>query len=71
MTTIFYGALVTPASLTAYLALPHALLSVSKSTGVIEWIEEDVSSDELQDTLAKHGIITGDYQADFELVELS
>ena len=70
MSTIFYGALVTPDSLTDYLALPHALLAVSKDTGVIEWVEEDVAADELQDTLAKHGIVAGDYQADFELVEL-
>ena len=71
MTTIFYGALVTPISLTSYKALPHALLAVSKSTGLIEWLEEDVASGELQDTLAKHGIfIAGEYQADFELIEL-
>ena len=43
MSTVFYGALVTPASLTDYLALPHALLAVSKNTGVIEWVEEDDS----------------------------
>ena len=72
MSTIFYGALVTPTSLTSYLALPHALLVVSKSSGVIEWLEEDVAPDELQDVLAKHGILnTGEYSVDFELVEYS
>ena len=66
MSTIFYGALVTPTSLTSYLALPHAALAVSKRTGYIEWLEQDVPPSELQHTLAKHGII----DSGFELVEL-
>ncbi|KAF9819778.1 hypothetical protein IEO21_01869 [Rhodonia placenta] len=55
MSTIFYGAVVSPTSLTTYLAAPHALLSVSRVTGDIEWLEEDVSASALQDVLAKHG----------------
>lgn len=55
MSTIFYGAVVSPTSLTTYLAAPHALLSVSRVTGDIEWLEEDVSASALQDILAKHG----------------
>ena len=61
---IFYGALVSSTSLTAYTAAPHALISVSDSTGVIEWVEEDVPVHALQDTLAKYGAI------DAEVVEL-
>lgn len=66
MSTVFYGALVSPTSLTSYLAAPHALLAVSKSSGTIEWVEEDVASDALQDTMAKHGIVT----EDVDLIEL-
>lgn len=57
MSTIFYGALISPNSLTSYAALPHAVLSVSKATGVIDWLEEDVPASSLQDVLAKHGIL--------------
>lgn len=66
MTTIFYGALVSPTSLSSYIAAPHALLAVSKSSGRIEWVEEDVPADALQDTLAKHGIVV----EDVDLIEL-
>ena len=66
MHTIFYGALVTPTSLTSYLAAPHALLAVSEQTGQVEWVEEDVPPSVLQDTLANHGFV----DSDFELVEL-
>ena len=56
MVILFYGAVVTPTSLTSYSALPHALICVGAETGKIEWIEEDVASEELQETLAKHGL---------------
>lgn len=69
MLTIFFGALVTPTSLTSYRALPHAVLAVSKRTGAIEWLEEDADSSELQDVLAKHGIVDA-AAADIEVVEL-
>ncbi len=55
MSIIFYGALVSPTSLTSYLALPHAVISVTRKTGTIEWIEEDVPASQLQDILAMHG----------------
>ncbi|KAI0723963.1 Metallo-dependent hydrolase [Cerioporus squamosus] len=58
MSTIFYGALITPTSLTAYRALPRALLAVSRETGVIEWVEDDVPAAELQDVLARHGVVS-------------
>lgn len=64
---IFYGAVVTPKTLTSYDALPHALLCVSRSTGNIDWIESDVPASSLQDVLAKHGFVD---LADVELVEL-
>ena len=58
MSTIFYGALVTPVSLTAYHALPRALLAVSRETGDIDWVEDDVPAGELQNVLAKHGVVS-------------
>lgn len=67
MTTLFYGGLITPETLTSYRALPHALLSVEQSTGVILWVEDDVPSYALQEILSKHGIELG---AGSELVEL-
>lgn len=71
MSTIFYGGLISPSSLTSYLALPRAVLSVSRSTGVIEWIEEDVPASELQQVLAKHGYSSlEDYNNDMDLVGL-
>ncbi|RPD66407.1 Metallo-dependent hydrolase [Lentinus tigrinus ALCF2SS1-7] len=58
MSMIFYGALVTPVSLTAYRALPRALLAVSRETGNIEWVEDDVPTGEVQDVLARHGFVS-------------
>lgn len=54
MVVIFYGALVSPKSLTEYDAFPHAVVCVSKA-GVIEWVEKDVPATELQHVIAKHG----------------
>ncbi|EMD38285.1 hypothetical protein CERSUDRAFT_113456 [Gelatoporia subvermispora B] len=62
--TVFYGAVISPTSLTTYLALPHALLSVS-TAGEIEWLEHDVPASQLQDVLARHGILS-----DVDLVEI-
>lgn len=56
MSTIFYGALVSPRSLTAYTTSPNALLCVSRRSGNIEWVEHDVHASALQDVLAKHGL---------------
>ena len=58
MSTVFYGALITPTSLTEYRALPHALLSVSRETGNIEWIEHDVPASDVQEVLARHGVVS-------------
>lgn len=55
MSTVFYGALITPTTLTETRALPRALLSVSRATGDIEWIEDDVAVDDIQSILARHG----------------
>lgn len=65
MSTVFYGDLISPTSLTTYLALPRALLSVSRTTGEIQWLEEYVPAAQLQDTLAAHGQIDN-----VDLVEL-
>lgn len=71
MSTVFYGGIVSPTTLTSYSAFPHGLLSVSRSTGVIEWIEEDVPESELQLVLAKHGYSSlGDYTNDIDIIEL-
>ena len=68
MSTVFYGALITPTSLTEYRALPRALLSVSRSTGDIEWIEDDVATADLQDVLARHG--HGAASGNVDIIEL-
>ncbi|THH30367.1 hypothetical protein EUX98_g3820 [Antrodiella citrinella] len=62
MSTVFYGPLVTPTtgSLSSYLAIPNAALSVSRDTGTIQWIEEDVHPSALQDVMAKYGIVGED-----------
>ncbi|KAH9952108.1 Metallo-dependent hydrolase [Amylocystis lapponica] len=65
MATIFYGALISPTSLSTYDALPHALLSVSHDTGEIEWLDEDVPASTVQDALARHGLVS-----EVDLVEL-
>ena len=38
-------------------AVRRALLSVSRGTGDIEWIEDDVATADLQDVLARHGVL--------------
>lgn len=65
MLTIFYGALITPLSLTSYAALPYALVAVSRISGEIEWIEQDVPANELQHVLTRHGILS-----EISLIEL-
>ena len=67
MYTLFYGALVTPESLTKYTAAPQALVCVSRTSGDIEWVEHDVPPSRFEDTLAKHGLV--DLQG-HEIVEL-
>ncbi|KAI0082846.1 guanine deaminase [Panus rudis PR-1116 ss-1] len=67
MPIVFYGGLVTPVSLTSYKALPHALLAVSRETGIIDWVEDDVPAHTLQEVLAKHGLCQ---DPETDLVEL-
>ncbi|KAH6894984.1 guanine deaminase [Coprinopsis sp. MPI-PUGE-AT-0042] len=62
-TTVFYGAIVSPQSLTDYAALPRCLLAVGAS-GNIEWVVDEVAPHELQDTLAQKGCL------DTDIVEL-
>lgn len=63
--SIFYGAIITPVTLETYSALPRALLSVD-SSGVIDWVVEDVEPHELQNELARKGQIDSDV---FEISE--
>jgi len=56
---IFYGAVISPESLTTYKALPNCLLSVG-APGTIDWIVEDVENHALQETLAQKGCIDVD-----------
>ncbi|KAF5386938.1 hypothetical protein D9615_001553 [Tricholomella constricta] len=58
-TTIFYGAVISPESLTSYKALPRCLLSVGAS-GTIDWMVDDVQEHVLQETLAQKGCIDVD-----------
>lgn len=67
MSTIFYGPLVSPRSLTDYTRSPYAAISVSKRTGNIEWIELDVPASSLQNVLAKYGLVDAQ---DVDMVEL-
>ncbi|KAF9532229.1 hypothetical protein CPB83DRAFT_847468 [Crepidotus variabilis] len=60
---IFYGAVVTPVSVDNYAALPRALLCVN-SSGLIEWVVDDVEPHRLQDELASKGLV------DVEVVDL-
>ncbi|KAJ3511884.1 hypothetical protein NLJ89_g3848 [Agrocybe chaxingu] len=54
VTTIFYGPIINPISLTSYSALPRCLLAVD-ALGNVDWIVEDVAPYELQSTLAAKG----------------
>lgn len=58
-TTVFYGALVNPKSLTSYEALPNCLLAVSR-TGAIEWVVKDVHGPMVEQVMAQKGCIDAD-----------
>lgn len=62
LSTIYYGSLINPESLTSYKALPNCLFSVGPS-GNIEWIVDDVAEHALQDALAQKGCIDVDVVA--------
>lgn len=53
-TTIFYGAVINPLSLTSYSAFPRCLIAVDGS-GNIGWIVDDVEPHALQEVLAAKG----------------
>ena len=56
-TLFFYGALISPTSLTTYDALPRALLAVDRASGDIAWVERDVAPHALQEVLARRGVV--------------
>jgi len=60
MTTVYYGPVINPESLTAFQALPRCLIAVGPDGNII-WIEEDVISSELDAALELHGLFQGDY----------
>ncbi|KAK0228746.1 hypothetical protein IW262DRAFT_1446281 [Armillaria fumosa] len=55
-TTIYYGSVINPISLTSYQALPRCLLAVGP-TGCVEWLVEDVEDSLVQDTLGQMGCV--------------
>jgi Predicted metal-dependent hydrolase with the TIM-barrel fold len=61
--TVYYGAVINPQTLTFYQALPNCLLAVGP-TGEIDWIVEDVASSMVQETMAQKG------SADVDVVDL-
>ncbi|ETW85964.1 hypothetical protein HETIRDRAFT_471217 [Heterobasidion irregulare TC 32-1] len=61
--TVFYGLVINPQTLSSYQALPNCLLCVSPF-GDIDWIEEDIAASMVQDAMAQKGSL------DADLVEL-
>ena len=61
-TTIFYGAVINPLSLTSYSAFPRCLIAVDGS-GNIVWIVDDVEPHALQEVLAAKGHVDTDVLA--------
>jgi guanine deaminase len=57
---VFHGAVINPQTLRSYQALPRCLLAVS-STGVIEWIVEDVSSSMVEQVLEQKGCLDAEF----------
>ncbi|KAG6829631.1 hypothetical protein H0H92_003964 [Tricholoma furcatifolium] len=56
---IFYGAVISPRTLTSISALPKCLLAVGPS-GNIDWMEENVEEHDLQNVLARYGTLDAD-----------
>ena len=56
MSTVYYGAVINPISLTSYQALPRCLLIVS-SAGEVDWILDNVEESDLQEKLASLGLV--------------
>lgn len=63
MTTIYFGPVINPQSLTSFLALPRCLIAVGHD-GNILWIDNDVDPADLSDTLVHHAL------QNYTLVEL-
>lgn len=57
--TVFYGSVINPESLTTFQALPRALLAIN-AAGNIDWIVDDVESSMVQVTLAEKGLVDVD-----------
>ncbi|KAI0062304.1 guanine deaminase [Artomyces pyxidatus] len=58
--TVFYGAVISPETLSEYQAYPHSLLCVNTS-GNINWIVEDVVDSAVQDLLSQYGALEADF----------
>ncbi|TFY78765.1 hypothetical protein EWM64_g5243, partial [Hericium alpestre] len=57
--TVFYGAVINPQTLTDYQALPNCLLSVGPD-GAIDWLVDDVPDSMVQEVLAQKGSVDAD-----------
>ena len=55
MTTIYFGPVINPRSLTSFLALPRCLIAVGQD-GNILWIDNEVDPVGLRDTITRHGL---------------
>ncbi|KAH7889632.1 hypothetical protein F5I97DRAFT_1934499 [Phlebopus sp. FC_14] len=60
MTTVYYGPVINPQTLTSYLALQRCLIVVGPD-GNIAWIDEGVDRAALPETMSKHGFASSDY----------
>jgi guanine deaminase len=57
MPTLYHGTLIHSLSLTQLEVLPNALLCVSDTDGIIEWLERGVEGSEIQEVAARKGVI--------------
>ena len=58
-TTVYYGSIVNPETLTSYKALPRGLLAVNDD-GFIDWLIEDVAYEHIQHAMIQNGAISAD-----------
>jgi guanine deaminase len=63
--TVFYGSVINPITLTRYDALQRCLLAVGPS-GQVDWLVQDVDASLIQDTMAAHGCVDSEV---FSLLE--
>lgn len=52
---VFYGAVVSPVSLTLHSTLPHCLLSIA--SGKIEWRIDNIPRHKIQEILERRGLV--------------